>query len=162
MALTNEIITFLRDWGALTVAGISLLVAIISLIKSSKAQKLQYKINKLEYDLKQYEIDKMKAEKADANKACVEARIYNISKGNYKMKVWNSGDIVANNITVVVDEGTNLIMMGDMLPFEELAPGKSFDIPTVVHYGTARKFYVTTKWSDSDGNISEKRQMVSL
>ena len=37
-------IQFLKDWGALIIAGLSLLVAIISLIKSSKAQKLQTKI----------------------------------------------------------------------------------------------------------------------
>ena len=36
------------DWGALFVSGISLLVAIISLIKSSKAQRLQNKVNELE------------------------------------------------------------------------------------------------------------------
>lgn len=162
MALTNELITFLKDWGGLTISGISLLVAILSLIKSSKTQNLQYKINKLEYELKQYELDKLKAEKADSNKAYVEARIYNIAKGRYKMKVWNSGDIVANNVTVIPDEGANLIMLEDMLPFEELAPGKSFDIPIVVPLGTARKFFITTKWNESDGKISENKQMISF
>lgn len=162
MALTNEIIAYLKNWGALTISGVSVLIAIISLFKSSKVQKLQYKNSKLEYDLKKYELDKMNAEKAGSNKAHIEARICNIAKGKYKMKVWNSGDAIAYNVNVVLDEGTNLIMVGDLLPFEELAPGKSFEIPIAVHFGTARKFYVTMKWNDSDRNEIENKQMVSV
>ena len=55
----------IQDWGALIVAGISLLVAIISLIKSSKAQRLQNKVNELELKIKQNELDKIAKEKED-------------------------------------------------------------------------------------------------
>ena len=44
----KEMVLFIKDWGALIIAGISLLVAIISLFKSSKAQRLQNKVNELE------------------------------------------------------------------------------------------------------------------
>ena len=35
----KEMVPFIKDWGALIIAGISLLVAVISLFKSSKACK---------------------------------------------------------------------------------------------------------------------------
>lgn len=52
--------------------------------------------------------------------------------------------------------------LGDLLPFEELDVGKSFDIKLVVYNKAARKFYVVTKWQDSDNNYQTKRQMVFL
>ena len=41
IGILKEVVPFIKDWGALIIAGISLLVAIISLFKSSKAQRLQ-------------------------------------------------------------------------------------------------------------------------
>lgn len=55
----KEMVLFIKDWGALIIAGISLLVAIISLFKSSKAQRLQNKVNELELKIKQNELDKI-------------------------------------------------------------------------------------------------------
>ena len=55
----KEMVSFIKDWGALIIAGISLLVAIISLSKSSKAQRLQNKVNELELKIKQDELDKI-------------------------------------------------------------------------------------------------------
>ena len=70
----QKIVTFIEDWGALIIAGISLLVAVISLYKSSKAQCLQNKVNELELKIKQNELDRIAKEKEDAVLACVEAR----------------------------------------------------------------------------------------
>ena len=55
----QKIATVIKDWGALIIAGISLLVAIISLYKSSKAQCLQNKVNELELKIKQNELDRI-------------------------------------------------------------------------------------------------------
>ena len=62
----NEIIKkvpeFIKDWGALIVSSLSLLVAFISLIQSAKARKQQRKINEIELKLKQYAMDKANKE----------------------------------------------------------------------------------------------------
>ena len=76
----KEMVSFIKDWGALIIAGISLLVAIISLFKSSKAQRLQNKVNELELKIKQDELDKITKEKEDAELACVEARFITVGK----------------------------------------------------------------------------------
>ena len=65
----KEMTPFIKDWGALIIAGISLLVAIISLLKSSKAQRLQNKVNELELKIKRNELDKIAKEKEDAELA---------------------------------------------------------------------------------------------
>ena len=81
----KEMVSFIKDWGALIIAGISLLVAIISLFKSSKAQRLQNKVNELELKIKQDELDKITKEKEDAELACVEARFITVGKGKHRL-----------------------------------------------------------------------------
>ena len=85
------------DWGALFISGISLLVAIISLIKSSKAQRLQNKVNELELKIKQNELDRIAKEKEAESLACVEARFITVGKGKHRLKVWNSGNATVYN-----------------------------------------------------------------
>lgn len=55
----QKAVPFWGDLGALIIAAISLLVAVISLFKSSKAQRLQNKVNELELKIKQNELDRM-------------------------------------------------------------------------------------------------------
>ena len=68
-------LSFVQNWGSLIVSALSLLFALISLSQSSKAQKLQNKVNEIELKLKQYELEKVKKEEAEANSASVQARI---------------------------------------------------------------------------------------
>lgn len=83
----KKTVPFLEDWGALIIAAISLLVAVISLFKSSKAQRLQNKVNELELKIKQNELDRIAKEKEDAVLACVEARFITVGKGKHRLKV---------------------------------------------------------------------------
>ena len=99
----KEMVSFIKDWGALIIAGISLLVAIISLSKSSKAQRLQNKVNELELKIKQDELDKITKEKEDAELACVEARFITVGKGKHRLKVWNSGNATAYHVSARFD-----------------------------------------------------------
>ena len=46
-----------------------------------------------------YELEEREKEKENATKACIEARVYNISKGKYALKIWNSGKAKAYRIT---------------------------------------------------------------
>ncbi len=156
------IVGFLETWGTLIIAGCSLVVAVISLIKSAKAQRLQRKINEIEYTIKQFELDKIQAEKDDQNRACIEVKVLDISSKKHKMKVWNSGGATAKNIEIELEDNSGLILMADMLPYEELEARKSFDIPVVVYPSPSRKTYIVTKWIEQSGEIGQKRQLVSL
>ena len=92
--------------------------------------------------------------------ACIQARVIKISSGKYRLKVWNSGNADAFDISVHFEEGTN-IMIGDQekIPFDVLEENKSFELWLIVHSGSARKFRIVTEWRDTEGNTHSKSQM---
>lgn len=110
IGILKEVVPFIKDWGALIIAGISLLVAIISLFKSSKAQRLQNKVNELELKIKQNELDKIAKEKEDSVLACVEARFITVGKGKHRLKVWNSGNATAYNVSARFDGDVGIMI----------------------------------------------------
>ena len=158
----TEFFNFIENWGALLISAVSLLIAVISLVKSSKAQRLQNKVNELEVRIKQYELDKIEAEKAEATHSCVEARVIHISKDKYKLKIWNSGNVKVYNVSAKFEEGSQIILPYSKMPFDELEPKKSFEEHLIVHNGSALKFRITTSWEDEYGNKKEKVQMGDL
>ena len=156
----KEMVSFIKVWGALIIAGISLLVAIISLFKSSKAQRLQNKVNELELKIKQDELDKITKEKEDAELACVEARFITVGKGKHRLKVWNSGNATAYHVSARFDGDVGIMIMGqEKQPFEELEARKSYELILITHNGSASKFRIITEWTDSGGKQHTKTQM---
>lgn len=156
----QKAVPFWEDLGALIIAAISLLVAVISLFKSSKAQRLQNKVNELELKIKQNELDKIAKEKEDAALACVEARFITVGKGKHRLKVWNSGNATAYNVTARFDGDVGIIIMDrEKQPFEELEARKSYELVLVTHMGSASKFKIITEWADASGKQHTKTQM---
>jgi hypothetical protein len=143
--------------------GIPLAALVVSIValKSSKSQKLQDYINDLELKIKQHELAELDKQNTAATLACVEARVIKISQGKYNLKVWNSGQATAHNVTVIFDENANLTIWNSKMPFEFLDSGKSFEEQLRVHMGTAHKFFLTTVWQDASGKEFTKKQMVS-
>ena len=151
IGILKEVVPFIKDWGALIIAGISLLVAIISLFKSSKAQRLQNKVN---------ELDKIAKEKEDSVLACVEARFITVGKGKHRLKVWNSGNATAYNVSARFDGDVGIMIMDrEKQPFEELEARKSYELILITHNGSASKFRIITEWTDSSGKQHTKTQM---
>ncbi len=156
----QKVVPFLEDWGALIIASISLLVAIISLAKSSKAQNLQNKVNELEVQIKQNELDRIAKEKEDAALACVEARFITVGKSKHRLKVWNSGNATAYNVTARFDGDVGILIMDqEKQPFEELEARKSYELVLITHNGSASKFRIITEWTDANGEQHTKAQM---
>ncbi len=156
-------LSFIQTWGAIILSALSLIVAIISIAKSTKAQKLQNKVNEIELKLKEYELDKVAKEKEAANSALVQARIIRMGKDNYRLKIWNSGGGTAYNVKAKFEDDPNIIVMDlDKLPFEELESKKSFELILIVHFGSAHKAKVLTEWDNADGSHHSKSQMVDF
>lgn len=153
----NIILQFLQSWGALLLSAISILIALISLLQSSKNQTLQNQVNDIELKIKEYELEKIKEQEKETS--VVEARIINISKGKYRLKVWNSGNTTAYSINVHLNDDANIIIFRDKLPFDELEPNKNFELPIAVHMGSAPKFKIITEWKDVNGKEFKKEQM---
>lgn len=161
--IMSALVLFAKDWGEMTIAGVSLLIAVIALIKSSKAQKLQNRVNEMEIKIKEYELERITKEKEEASSSCVEARVITIGSGKHRLKVWNSGNTTVYNVTAKFDGNPNIIVMdSDKQPFDELAPNKSYELVLVVHSGSASKFRIITEWTDAEGKINSKSQMGDL
>ncbi len=74
---------------------VAIIISIISFIDSRKTKKIQSRLYNVEEKLKKYDLEEKEKEREDATKACIEARIINISKNNYRLKIWNSGKATA-------------------------------------------------------------------
>ena len=123
----------------------------------------QDKVNELEIKIKQNELDIIEKEKAKASYECVEAKVMRISPKRTKLKVWNSGNTIVYNVIASFDKETNIIILDESkMPFDELEPGKSFEVSLITHYGSASKFKITTSWDNKEGIHSEKEQMGDL
>ncbi len=158
---TNFILSFMATWGALIISALSLVVAIISIVKSSKNQRLQNKVNEIEIKLKEYELDKINKVKQTASSAVVQARIIHMGKNNYRLKIWNSGGETAYNVTVKFEEKSQIIVLEqDKLPYEELETMKSFELPLILSFDSFCKARVRTEWDDANGFHQSKSQLV--
>jgi hypothetical protein len=141
---------------------LAIVISIVSLIQSSKSNKLQARINQIEEKLKIYELEEIEREKENATKACVEARIIRISNNNYVLKIWNSGKGTAFNIDFTTPKEYKIKILRRKVPFEFLESGKSFEEHAIVDMGTSDKFVIITRWENEEGTEFIKEQMCSL
>jgi hypothetical protein len=140
----------------------ALVISGLSFRDSRKANKVRGRLNEVEEKLKNFELEEKEREREEATKACVEARVVKISKGNYKMKVWNSGKATAYNVDFETQPEYEKMVFKEKVPFEFLEPGKSFEEHVLVYMGTPRKFNLTTHWLDSQGKSHFKDQILSV
>lgn len=123
--------------------------------------EVEQKLREYELALKEYELEQIHEKENEEKKANVEARIIKISKGSYKLKVWNSGNATAYNIEVSIPEEYCIIIMNDKMPFEYLEPGNSFEEGVVIYAHSASKFKVIATWEDEKGHKSSNEQLRS-
>lgn len=154
-----NIYSFLNNHG---ISILALFVSVASFIDSRKIIKVQSRINMIEEKLKKYELEDKEKEREEATKACVEARIYNISRGKYSLKIWNSGKAIAYNVDFKLPKELEGLIRRDKVPFEFLEPGKSFEQHVSVFMGFPSKFNVTTTWTTGDEIEFAKDQIVTI
>lgn len=141
---------------------VAIALSIVSLYESRKINKVQLRLNKMEEELKKYELEKIEKEREAVNKPIVEARIYNVSKGKYKLKIWNSSQATAYDADFEVPEKLKGLVFRDKVPFEVLEPGKSFEESVIYYNGMPPKFTVKTTWKNASGEKYEKEQWVAF
>jgi hypothetical protein len=146
---------------AIAISGVSFLLSVISFVVSLKSQHLQDKVNEMELKLKNYEL--AEKEKEQHKTSCVEARIIHITKDDYRIKVWNSGNAPAKNVNATWEKESRFVFFDkEKLPFELLEPQKSFELRISPFSGSPRKLCITTSWEDDKGEIQSKVQWSDL
>lgn len=141
---------------------IAILISILSFHEANKVNKIQVRLSEMEEKLKGYELEEKEKEREAAKKSLVEARICKISRGSYKLKIWNSGQTNALNVDYLVPDEIGKLVWRDKVPFEVLEPGKSFEENIVFHSGIPSKFLMKTIWTGENGEKHEKEQIVTF
>ncbi|MBS5734262.1 MAG: hypothetical protein KHW87_06130 [Clostridiales bacterium] len=145
-------------WIFSTFSAILTILSTIPSIFSIKDRKHQNKVEEIEEKLKKHELAQIEKE------ACVEARIIRVNNYKFKIKIWNSGKIIAKNVQVMLEVRKENISFPDSekLPFEELEPGKSFELEFSIYEYVPRKLQIKTEWEDENGNKKEKIQWCDM
>jgi len=141
---------------------VAILVSVLVYIDTRKVNRFQNRLNEIDEKLKKIELEEKEKERNDATKACIEARLVNISNNNHRMKFWNSGKAIAYNINFICSVENRPIVMKDKVPYEFLESGKSFEEIALISMSTPAKFKITTIWNDKDGQEYSKEQIVSI
>ena len=109
---------------------ISLAAVVVSIFSGRKTRQLDLK-------LKQMELTSKEKESEESKKAVVEVNVVETaSKQANKLRFYNKGKAVARNIrfTIPTDDEADdiqLRMSNDYLPYPQLLPQQSFDIPYI-------------------------------
>lgn len=141
---------------------VAFVISIVSFYESRKVNKVQLRLNEMEAELKKHELEKIEKEREAANKPIVEARIYKISKGKYRLKIWNSSQATAYDVDFEVPEELKGLVFRDKVPFEALEPGKSFEESIIYYNGMPPKFNVKTTWKNANSVQYERDLLVSF
>jgi hypothetical protein len=141
---------------------IAIVLSIFSFHDSRKINKVQLRLNEMEEKLKKYELEEIEKVREAANRSIVEARICNVSKGKYRLKIWSSGQATAYDVDFEVPEELKNLVYKDKVPFEVLEAGKSFEEYITFYYGAPPKFTVKTTWRNASGEKYEKEQWVTF
>lgn len=141
---------------------VAIALSIVSFHDSRKVNKVQLRLTEMEEKLKKYELEEIEKEREAANKSTIETRIYNVSKGKHRLKIWNSGQATAYDVDFEVPEELKGLVFRDKVPFEVLEPGKSFEESVIYYNGMLPKFTVKTTWKNASGEKCEKEQLVTF
>jgi hypothetical protein len=141
---------------------VAIALSIVSFHDSRKVNKVQLRLTEMEEKLKKYELEEIEKEREAVNKPIVEARICKVSKGKYRLKIWNSSQATAYDVDFEVPEELKGLVFRDKVPFEVLEPGKSFEESVIYYNGMPPKFTVKTTWKNASGEKCEKEQLVTF
>ena len=131
------------------ISGLGFMVSLIALIKSFVSDR---KTKLLDLRLKEIELARKEQESIDEKKAAVEVNVVEASKSSRKLRFYNKGKAVAKNIrfSIPSDEVSDRIQLhisNDYLPYPQLIPQQSFDVPYVDFSDLPHQTIVIT-WDD--------------
>ncbi|MBS4913371.1 MAG: hypothetical protein KHZ77_04305 [Veillonella sp.] len=141
---------------------VSFLFSGIALHQSIKSRKTEEKIKKLELFIKEYEAKQIEAQQNIPSQPYVEARVYKVSHGVHKMKIWNSGRATAYNISASIPEKYNITVINDKFPYEYLKPNQNFEVDAYFYLASSSKFEVRTFWEDEKGERFSNEELRSI
>jgi len=153
------------------IASLALLVTVVGQIRSElRARKndSDQRVMKLEQDrLRKLLLDKETKAALNEMKAELGARLVNISRSSYRLKIFNRGKVEARNINILFpdNDGSEYLMMDDVkekFPYEVLHPQHGIEIIAGLGYGCKTKYRIKLVWDDGYQKKNEEEFFISM
>lgn len=150
----------------IAIAGLSLIVAIISFAMNYKLDKRDKERSEQlsELQVRLHELQIKKEEDAAKKRASSKVEAHHVLVGlkNHRIRIANTGGTVVTNVTCSYDKAIGpYTLWQDKEPFERLEPGESFDEGMVFTLTTPSKFKITTHWVDSNGEECSRENFIT-
>ena len=145
----------------------ALIVSVWSLHKTSRFNARQNELADTTERLNQLLIDRESAEGLASKKADLSANLYQASKNNYRLKVFNRGKGTAENVRLVdlATEDDSFLIQRDIehkFPVPILEQHQSVELIAAIHMGSPSRTHIKLIWDDNTGQNHEKELTPSL
>jgi len=142
------------------VAGLALIVAVWSVIQTSRFNKRQNTFAETAERLNRLLIERESSETQQQLKADVGANFVKVGKSNTRLKVFNRGMATARNIRMEILAGEGLITndeLSEKFPIPTLERHQAVEVMTRIHFNSPRRIHIRLHWDDGsdEGNNKE-------
>lgn len=161
-SIIKNIEIFLKVFITYVIPLVSFGISIFALYRSNKAWKTKDRIRDLELFIKEHNVKRIKQRENIVQKSEIKAKAIKTREGIHKIKIWNSGNQRAFNISIDIPAEYKIDLLADKIPYEHLEPGENFEENIAVHMGSYRKFRIITTWEDEDGKRYTTKQLSSI
>lgn len=150
------------DWIAL----IALALSAYAMWQSQQVAKSQERLTDREVELVRQQLEKNKIEERNSKTANVSARLYKVAKNDWRLKIFNKGPSIANNVSCSSADIENSMFSASSfstkLPLAKMEQGDSVEINAFVHLQSPSKETVILTWDDASGSNQSKEVEVTL
>lgn len=144
----------------------ALAVSAYAVLEAKKASSSQARLTDREVELVRQQLEKARREAREEKTADVSARLYKVATSKWRLKVFNKGPAVAENVHLELDDPQkSCVLLSDIeakLPLKRMEKGGSVEISAAVSFGTSPKEEITVFWDDPDSAEKSKRIEITL
>ncbi|MCF6233066.1 MAG: hypothetical protein L3J36_08215 [Rhodobacteraceae bacterium] len=144
---------------------IAVLIAGASFYLSFRTHRSQSNLTRREVELIRIQIEEAKKAHKKEKTAAISARLYKLDRKTWKLKVYNQGPAVAQNVNVILDDQNQIISQSDVdrvFPMTRMEHGQSVELMAFVHMQSPSKEWLLIKWDDPSGTGRENRVEITI
>ena len=145
---------------------LALLISAYVAIQTRNASKSQAALTDREVALVRLQLENAQRDERTSKTADVAARLYKVGKNDWRLKIFNRGPSIAENVNCSIEGSDSTLFsassFADKLPLARMEKGDSVEITAFVHLQSRSKEVVILTWDDSSGVNHTKSVEVTL
>lgn len=143
---------------------ISISLSVIAIIASAFTYfKHDKKLKEQEHSINAYQLKQIADSEIEAKKAYISGTTHRDHQNAIILTIKNSGKACAHNIRIIgLDEGKYCFYGPDILPYEFLNPGDTFELKFTANLASLYKEKVTYYWDDEFTDNNHLEQIISV